>query len=137
MRYNVISIQEEYTRGVYKRSIQEECYTYEIRWSGVICIQTGLAGALLLSCGAPPQSSTSLGSCTPLYLSLIYPQKLDCLVQLVKSFKQYFCASGICHHNIYLANSMTTIHTPPTGSIKYVWNKCALAPLCIIYSTQW
>ena len=29
------------------------CYTYEIRWVGVICIQTGLAGALLLSCGEP------------------------------------------------------------------------------------
>ena len=28
-------------------------YTYEIRWAGVICIQTGLAGALLLSCREP------------------------------------------------------------------------------------
>ena len=99
MRYDVIRIQEEcytyeiqcykYTRGVYKRSIQEECYTYEIRWSGVICIQTGLAGALLLSCGAPPLHHNPLPLLVLPHLStcrLIYPQKLDCLVQLVKSF---------------------------------------------------
>ena len=99
------------------------CYTggYEIRWSGVICIQTGLAGALLLSCGElnhqplPRFEHTSLlltsyvcyihksycclvsVHCT----SRLEKSKLYCTVLFEKifistciSFKQYFFASA-------------------------------------------
>ena len=109
-------------------------YTYEIRWAGVICIQTGLAGALLLSCREPHCStfkSTTDTQCTPLcnqhlVIKVVNIEKLNCLLQLCRTSRvcdavesltismylellstgtSVYQTSGICH-NIYLTNCM-------------------------------
>ena len=109
-------------------------YTYEIRWAGVICIQTGLAGALLLSCREPHCSSfKQMHSAHFSAINILYTYKslfnyaglqvtiivkyvmqrraLLFVVQItfnlkVSNFTSVYQTSGICH-NSYLTNCMT------------------------------